>query len=497
MNSRTSSQRLAALALALLAPLGAAACDAAAGHSGEDAADGRSAAPAARAAASEDAAPAGHDAPEPARRAEAPKASAAETRPLAPEVLDTGIDLSALSVEVPAAAAALEEPAPASPAVPAAPSVGSPAGEVAAGGKISADEGGQLRDFGDLVQGAIVEHTFQLTTSGDGDLTVEQIKTSCGCTVAETTLVSEEGAAPYQLGTALPPGSKLRVKARLDTTHKQGRVQSVVTVMSTDPRGQLQLRLMANVTPFLTVEPRSLNFGNVKPNQRYEGELTITSPMAGRFGLTLRAELIQQIEALHVDLRPVEPDEDGRAATWKAQVALGPGIPEGPRQTYQLLFKSDIPIENAAPLPNGDAAVHEIQAFVVGSVQGLVSASPAYMSFGLMQAGQEMTLTVRIESIDEEHALDPGQVRLEGFQGPFEHADAAETSLATVVEGKVYDVSMTMRAPTSMTGTFRGKLVVPVGHPTKPEIEVPFTGVVRPAAPVTGAGGSQGGGGGR
>ncbi|MEM7656176.1 MAG: DUF1573 domain-containing protein [Bacteroidota bacterium] len=54
-----------------------------------------------------------------------------------------------------------------------------------------------LHDFGQIVQGQPVSHTFFFTNTGDADLLVNKVKPSCGCTVAE---YSQEAIAPGEQG---------------------------------------------------------------------------------------------------------------------------------------------------------------------------------------------------------------------------------------------------------------------------------------------------------
>lgn len=58
---------------------------------------------------------------------------------------------------------------------------------VIAGPKISVDNA--VYDFGEVLEGIAVIHTFILSNVGDESLAIEQVHTSCGCT---TTAVIQE-----------------------------------------------------------------------------------------------------------------------------------------------------------------------------------------------------------------------------------------------------------------------------------------------------------------
>src|SRR5207249_5882691 len=78
-------------------------------------------------------------------------------------------------------------------------------------------------DFGTVERGTVVEHTFVLGNAGDATLRIENVKSSCGCTVA---VVSERD---------VPPRGEGRVTVTLDTTRMAGRKTKTVTVYSDDP----------------------------------------------------------------------------------------------------------------------------------------------------------------------------------------------------------------------------------------------------------------------
>ena len=68
-------------------------------------------------------------------------------------------------------------------------------------------------------------------------LVVSRFKTSCGCTVAETSIVQDDGARlPYEPGEPIAPGTKFEVKTKLKTANRQGNMATKVSIYSNDPR---------------------------------------------------------------------------------------------------------------------------------------------------------------------------------------------------------------------------------------------------------------------
>lgn len=99
-------------------------------------------------------------------------------------------------------------------------------------------------DFGDIVQGDKVEHTYQFTNTGNEPLIITNVTTQCGCTTPK--------GWPRD---PVPPGGKGEIIAAFNSAGKFGKQHKVVTIVSNaiNPDGT-QLILMVNV-----VEKKSPN----------------------------------------------------------------------------------------------------------------------------------------------------------------------------------------------------------------------------------------------
>jgi rhodanese-related sulfurtransferase len=78
-------------------------------------------------------------------------------------------------------------------------------------------------DFGSVMEGYSVAHTFVLTNSGDDVLRISGVRTDCGCT---TTMLAS---------TSLAPGESVDLDALSDTTGSRGTFSKTITVYSNDP----------------------------------------------------------------------------------------------------------------------------------------------------------------------------------------------------------------------------------------------------------------------
>ena len=92
-------------------------------------------------------------------------------------------------------------------------------------------------DFGDITQGAKVEHIFKFTNTGVKPLVISNIITSCGCT------------APTWPKKPIPPKGESEIKIDFNSTGKVGKQNKVITIMSNAVGNPNHLVITANVLP--------------------------------------------------------------------------------------------------------------------------------------------------------------------------------------------------------------------------------------------------------
>lgn len=95
----------------------------------------------------------------------------------------------------------------------------------------------QKHDFGDIIQGDVVEHSFEFTNTGDMPLIISNVITTCGCT------------APSWPKEPVKPGEKARIKVVFNSTGKIGRQNKVVTILSNTSNQKERLHIQANILP--------------------------------------------------------------------------------------------------------------------------------------------------------------------------------------------------------------------------------------------------------
>ncbi len=348
--------------------------------------------------------------------------------------------------------------------------------------RITYEFGSDTINFGKVMQGDVLNHKFLMQSSGEEDLLIKQAKPTCGCTVAQIMAQDAEGQmVPYQYGKPLPPGRKIEIQATLHTQNKRGHAGSKINMFTNDPRGQTILSLEADVDPFFTVNPPSINFQNLSQKDTATDKLTVTTAKGQRVKLNAVKDNMPQ--GLKVDLKALDEDAEGKATRWELVATAGPGLVEG-SLAYSVQLKSDMAIPGGEKMPNGAMPTYEVQATVMARVTGAISFNPQFVSLGLIRPGQTMARTVRITSHDAEFKLTAPEVSIQGRDtAEWEFAKNFTAVVRPVANENSVDVEVTLNGlPETLSGSFSGMLVVKIGPPPTPEIKIPITGVCRGGA---------------
>lgn len=113
--------------------------------------------------------------------------------------------------------------------------------------------GGTKHNLGTFDEGEQVVRVFTIKNVGKDTLFIEDVSTSCGCAVAE------------QSASYVAPGGLVQLKVKIDTNELSGRVKKEIFVDSNDPsRKELTIELHAVIMPMIQVEPRYVNFRDLK-----------------------------------------------------------------------------------------------------------------------------------------------------------------------------------------------------------------------------------------
>ena len=102
----------------------------------------------------------------------------------------------------------------------------------------------KLHDFGTATEGEKLQHVFEVKNAGAGQLVIDRVTTSCGCTAA--VVKSKE----------IAPGATGQIEVTFDTSARRGANRKSITIISNDPANpRTQLEVAVNVESLLAFEP--------------------------------------------------------------------------------------------------------------------------------------------------------------------------------------------------------------------------------------------------
>lgn len=125
-------------------------------------------------------------------------------------------------------------------------------------------------EFGEMDNSQKVSHDFVIKNVGDEPLVINDVKSTCGCTVAKLE------------NKTIQPGQETTIGATFNLKGKQGNQRKRITVMSNDPQQPnyfLEFQGVAVAT--INMEPRLLNMGRIMDNEPHSQSVTIKSMKDG------------------------------------------------------------------------------------------------------------------------------------------------------------------------------------------------------------------------
>lgn len=93
----------------------------------------------------------------------------------------------------------------------------------------------QEHDFGKVIQGEVVTYNFKFTNTGNADLVIAKVSTSCGCTA------SKYPSEPVK------PGETKSIEAKFDSKNRNGFQNKRITVLTNATPAKTNLYIKADI----------------------------------------------------------------------------------------------------------------------------------------------------------------------------------------------------------------------------------------------------------
>ncbi|MFQ5414958.1 MAG: DUF1573 domain-containing protein [Phycisphaerae bacterium] len=126
----------------------------------------------------------------------------------------------------------------------------------------------RTQDLGIVYEGDVQPVSWVLLNQGDADLVIDRATASCGCTIVA--LDDEQKR--------IPPGGRLELTAKFESTGRAGRQTKTVRVISNDPvEPTLDLQFIAQVDPLFVIKPpRGVHLRSVRRGETIDQTIDIT-----------------------------------------------------------------------------------------------------------------------------------------------------------------------------------------------------------------------------
>ena len=219
-------------------------------------------------------------------------------------------------------------------------------------------------DFGLVLQGDSIEHTFELAHEELSGQRVMSLKNDCGCTATDLKVVNAAGASrAFSLGDALDPEQRLQVRVTLDSSRKLGEL-SLHSTLLLSGGGVLPLTLSGTIREPLGCFPNPIEFGRLDRGERSERMASLTAAVPGTLTLdptALPPEMLASVSS-------------SGSETWELEFALEDAGRTS--TTYSIL----LPLR----LQTSSGKVYEKSVVITGAVKGAIASDPEAVSFGLL-----------------------------------------------------------------------------------------------------------------
>jgi hypothetical protein len=291
-------------------------------------------------------------------------------------------------------------------------------------------------DFGTVLEGQHVVHSFAIRNVGTKDLILSGVKTSCGCTVAAPSL------------NRVPPGGESQVAVTFDTHFQKGHRERTITVYTNDPANpNAEMTLQGEVKVEVEADPADVMFDKVHYGTEASREVTISDLSQNPKGFS-----VGPVTNTNPNIKVApEPRKDGKPGAI-LKVTLLKSMPIGPFDDSINVVSNRKPID-----------VH-----VSGIVTGDLTLSPMQVSFGIVPSKQSVIRILRLTNDS------PRAVNVLGISSTNQSVTA---TVEPVKPGKEYKITVELRKNTP-DGQLRGILAIRTDDRDQSTLSVPFYGII-------------------
>lgn len=335
-------------------------------------------------------------------------------------------------------------------------------------------------ETGPVMRGDDAKFEFVFTNQGGADLTISDVKTSCGCTAANKADL---------VGKVFKPGETGTVLATMTTKNLRGPSTKTITVTSNDPVDpQKRLTAKANVTTLIDITPSDRVFFRIDKGEEAPTKkiITLSADKANAFKITSLEPSSELITARVLEADKTEAAKAGENAGQPATEQTGEAQlnPLNPPKEGDVVYQIELDVVDKPPVGtfNGTVKVNtthpklaQIELHVNGQVLGQVSVNPVRIYLGKLDRDKAGTIERKVRVIKKNST----DFKIENVTSS---DPAIQVKTMEVEAGRAFDIIMTLATDKLKDGNLNANIEVKTNDKEQPSIQVPVTAVVAAAS---------------
>jgi hypothetical protein len=308
-------------------------------------------------------------------------------------------------------------------------------------------------DFGGVLDANTYVTTFPFMNTGDGMLTIQEVKASCGCTT------------PALVKKVFNPGEASQIEVSFKPKGS-GRQAKRITVFSNDPEEPIViLTIEADVTQFLPTEPSLVRFDGIMTGEAAQEELTLIplDPDA-----TIDRVYVSGLAARYFSAGIVPTADGKRGSSRRININL---LPETPWGSHYATLNI---VATGRPTPGADPVTHTGKVTISAKVIGTLQADSTMFRVGIVRPGETFTTIIRLTRPDG----NPFQVLSTTLSGSTVPDMAVKAIPIASENGGGYSIVLT-GTPARTEQSIRGYVKIYTDVPGETELELRVGGIAR------------------
>lgn len=317
----------------------------------------------------------------------------------------------------------------------------------------------EVRDFGRVAPGDLVDHDFLIANQGSAPLTIGGVRASRGARVEHYDAV-------------IGPGETGRVRVKVDTWSFGGSPRLSVSFATNDPtRPKITVDMKVEVRPYVLARPGHARY------LTYDGgpEGTIAQTLWEEKGADFRVIGVESpYPHLRVTYREVQPEQRDAALPsrqWRVEATIASESPVGPIVDF-IRIRLDHPKQKEIRIP------------VSGFVRPMLAVTPPAASLGDVDSAKAPAWVLMVNNYgDADVNLTEATTDVPGFLAEVQPLEP----------GRRFRLRLTV-GPEARPGAFAGTIRIRTSSPKRPFVAVPLTGRIVTQPPAAPAAAPRGGG---